>query len=65
MNQRIHIVLGDGVTVQDIERALVHTGLTICSTVAPHVYTIEHAKQRLPLAAYDHLLSAFHRRQAD
>jgi len=65
MNQRVHIVLGDGVTAHDVERALLHTGLTICSTVTPNVFTIDHAKRELPLDAQDHLLSAFHRRQAD
>lgn len=65
MTQRVMILLGDSVTARDVERALVHTGLTLSSTVTPNVYTIGHAKQRLPLDAYDHLLSAFHRRQAD
>lgn len=65
MNSRPHIVLGVGVTVHDIERALANTGLTISSTMSPNVFTIEHAKQRLPLSAFDFTLPAMVRRQAD
>jgi hypothetical protein len=62
---RTSIVLGVGVTVRDLERALIHTGLTLSSTVTPNVYTIDHAKQRLPSSAFDFSLPAMVRRQAD
>jgi hypothetical protein len=65
MNQRIHIVLGDGVTVHDVERALAHTGLVLSSTVTPNVYTIEHQKCRLPPTAFNFTLPAMLRRQAE
>jgi hypothetical protein len=65
MTQRVHIVLGDGVTVPDVERALVHTGLTLSSTGLPNVYTIERAKHRLPPSAFNLTLPAMLRRQAD
>jgi hypothetical protein len=65
MTQRIAIMLADGVTAQDVERALVYTGLTLSSTVTPNVFTIDHVKQRLPLTAYDFTLPAMLRREAD
>ena len=65
MTQRIAIMLGAGVTAQDLERALVHTGLTLSSTVTPNVFTIEHARRELPLSVYDFTTPAFLRRQAD
>jgi hypothetical protein len=65
VNARTSIILGVGVTVRDLERALMHTGLTLSSTLTPHVYTIDHAKQRLPLTAFDFSLPAMVRRQAD
>jgi hypothetical protein len=64
MNSRTYIVLGVGVTPQDIERALLHTGLAISSTVTPNIFTIDHAKRRLP-SVYDATLPAMVRRQAD
>ena len=65
MSQRFYIVLGEGVTIPDVERALVHTGLVLSSTVSPQVFTIDHEKCRLPPSAYDFTLPAMLRRQAD
>lgn len=64
MNARTSIILGVGVTVRDVERALAHTGLTLSSTVTPNVYLIDHAKLRLPTAE-DCIRPAMLRRQAD
>lgn len=65
MTQRYYIVLGDGVSIPDVERALLHTGLTLSSTMSPHVFTIDHAKRLLPPSAYDYALPAFLRKQAN
>ena len=65
MSQRYYIVLGEGVTIPDVERALAHTGLTLSSTVSPVVFTIDHEKCRLPPTAFDYTLPAMLRRQAE
>lgn len=65
MTQRYYIVLGDGVSIPDVERALLHTGLTLSSTMSPHVFTIDHAKRLLPPSAFNFTLPAMVRRQAD
>jgi hypothetical protein len=65
VNPRVAIMLGDGVTVQDVERAFLHTGLSLSSTVSPQVFTIDHVKCRLPPTAYDFATPALLRRQAD
>jgi hypothetical protein len=65
VSQRYYIVLGEGVTIPDVERALAHTGLTLSSTVSPQVFTIDHKKCRLPPTAFNFTLPAMVRRQAD
>lgn len=65
MTQRTAILLGEGVSIPDVERALLHTGLTLSSTVTPNLYTIDHAKCQLPFAMYEFTLPAMVRRQAD
>jgi hypothetical protein len=57
------LILDDGVTVQDIARALLYTGFAVSDTIIPGHFVIKPAQRRLPQNVID--LSIFHRRQAE
>jgi hypothetical protein len=60
------IILGDGVTVQDVARMLQYSGFAISNTIAPHLFVIQrNPDRRLPANAVEFEQPAFVRRQAD
>jgi hypothetical protein len=60
------IILGDGVTVQDVARMLQYSGFAISDTIAPHLFVIKRNTEHLPPAnAVEFEPPTFLRRQAD
>jgi hypothetical protein len=60
------IILGDGVTVQDVSRMLEHSGFAINNTIAPHLFVIKrNTDRRMPAAVVEFEPPPFLRRQAD
>ena len=57
------IVLSDGLTIQDVIRALRYSGIGISNTHDPHIFRADRLPSALP--AYDYTIPALLRRQAE